>query len=195
MATAWASAAAYAQNIGIVCQKEGEAARERADEAAARLGKVLAAHKLDKLVNARNPLDLTPMATDQAYEECVRVLLDSPDVDAVIASLVPLTPAMLTTPKEITKPGSLVERLPKILAGTDKPVIVNVDSGPLYEPMVNALRAAGVPVFRSCDQAVRVLGRYICQRVRGRARRVATMDADAVPTPEAAADITQPAKA
>ena len=67
------------------------------DASKQRLVQVLAAHKLDKLVNARNPLDVTPMAADQAYEDCVRVLLESPDVDAVVASLVPLTPHMLTT--------------------------------------------------------------------------------------------------
>ena len=156
---------------------------------------VLARHKLDKLVNARNPLDLTPMATDQAYEECVRVILESPDVDAVVASLVPLTPAMLTTPDEIGKPGSLVERLPKLFAAARKPVVVNIDSGPLYEPMVKALRATGVPVFRSCDGAVRALGRYLCQRVPPATLRTATMDVSAVPVAGAPAKAKERAKA
>ena len=66
-------------------------------EARERLVSALTTHKLNKLVNARNPLDLTPMANEQAYEDCLRVLLDSPEVDALVASLVPLTPAMLTT--------------------------------------------------------------------------------------------------
>jgi indolepyruvate ferredoxin oxidoreductase beta subunit len=129
-----------------------------------RLVAVLAAHKLDKLVNARNPLDVNPMASDQVYEDCLRVLLESPEVDAVVASLVPLSPQMLTTPEEIAQPGSLVERLPKLFARATKPVVVNVDAGSLYEPMVKALRAAGVPVFRSADEAVRALGRYLCHR-------------------------------
>ncbi|MCK4343555.1 MAG: indolepyruvate oxidoreductase subunit beta [Phycisphaerae bacterium] len=134
------------------------------DTSKGKLSKVLAKYKLDKLVNARNPLDLTPMASDEAYEECVRVILESPEVDALVASLVPLSPAMLTTPDEIEQPGSLVERLPKLFAAADKPVIVSIDSGSLYEPMAQAIRAAGVPVFRSCDQAVRSLGRYLCHR-------------------------------
>ena len=134
------------------------------DESKQKLVQVLTGHKLGKLVNARNPLDLTPMATDQAYAECVRVVLDSPDVDAVIASLVPLTPSMLTTPDEIAKPGSLVELLPKLFAASDKPVVVNVDAGNLYEPMARALRLAGLSVFRSCDQAAHALGRYLCHR-------------------------------
>ena len=134
------------------------------EQSRANLTGTLAKFKLDKLVNARNPLDLTPMASDEVYEQCVRVMLESSDVDAVVASLVPLTPAMLTTPAEIEQPGSLVERLPKLISQTDKPVVVSVDSGSLYDPFVKALRAAGVPVFRSADRAVAVLGRYLCQR-------------------------------
>jgi len=140
----------------------------------ARLREVLATHKLDKLVNARNPLDVTPMATDQAYEDCLRVLLESPEVDAVIASFVPLSPAMLTTPTEITCAESVAQRLPKLFAAAGKPLVVSVDSGPLYEPLVRSLRSAGLPVFRSADQAVRALGRYLCQS--GRCGRVQSAD-------------------
>lgn len=160
-----------------------------------KLVQVLAAHKLDKLVNARNPLDVTPMATDQAYEECVRVLLECPDVDAVVAALVPLSPAMLTTPDEIAKPGSLAERLPRLFADARKPVVVSIDSGSRYEPLAQALRAAGVPVFRSADQAVRTLGRYLCQRVQWQQARIATMDAHEVSMPEASSEAMENAKA
>jgi len=130
-----------------------------------RLVAVLARYKLEKLVNARNPLDVTPMAADQAYEDCLRVLLDSPDIDAVLASFVPLAPGMLTTPDQIGNPDSLAQRLPKLLATTDKPVVLNVDSGSRYEPLVATLRAAGLPVFRSCDEAMRAFGRYLCHRM------------------------------
>lgn len=133
-------------------------------ESKRRLADVLAQYRLDKLVNARNPLDLTPMASDEAYEQCLRVMLDSPEVDAVLASFVPLSPAMLTTPEEIENPGSLAERLPKLYAEADKPVVVSVDSGPRYDALAGAIRSAGVPVFRSCDQAIRSLGRYLCYR-------------------------------
>ncbi len=164
------------------------------DKAKQQLGNVLTRFKLDQLVNTRNPLDLTPMATDEVYEECVRVMLENPEIDAVVASLVPLTPAMLTTPDEIGKPGSLAERLPKLLAETSKPVVVNVDSGSLYEPLVKALRAAGVPVFRSCDQALQALGRYLCARVPREVSHVSSMDAAAVPVADSTPRSTAPAK-
>ena len=129
-----------------------------------KLSETLAKFKLDKLVNARNPLDVTPMATDEAYEHCVRAMLEAPEVDGVVASLVPLTAMMLTAADEITKPGSLAERLPRLFAGASKPVVVSIDSGELFDPFVKAIRAAGVPVFRSCDQALRSLARYLCYR-------------------------------
>lgn len=165
------------------------------DTSKQQLATVLGRFKLDALVNARNPLDLTPMATDEAYEQCVRVMLDSADVDAVVASFVPLTPAMLTTPDEIGKPGSLAERLPKLFAEARKPVVVSVDSGPRYDALVRALRAAGVPVFRSADQAVRTLGRYLSHRLHRRTARAATMAAAAVPTPAGHAGATRPVHA
>lgn len=140
------------------------------DGTRARLVEALARHKLDALVNARNPLDVTPMASDAAYEDCARVLLAAEEIDAVVASAVPLTPAMLTTPDEITRPGSLGERLPRLLRQTDKPLVAVIDCGELYNPLVRMLRAGGAPVFRSADQAVRTLGRYLCYRLERAAR-------------------------
>lgn len=130
----------------------------------ARLCDALKSHGLERLVNARNPLDLTPMATDAAYEDCVRILLEAEEFDAVVVSTVPLTPAMKTTADELREPGSLAERLPRLFAETDKPLIFVVDCGPVYDPLARAIRAAGIPVFRTCDQAIRSLGRYLCHR-------------------------------
>jgi indolepyruvate ferredoxin oxidoreductase beta subunit len=132
----------------------------------AKLVEALARHKLDKLVNARNPLDLTPMAGDQAHEDCIRVLLESEELDAVIASFVPLSPVMLTTASEIEHSGSIGARLPKLLAEANKPLVSVIDCGAQYEPLVALIRAGGVPVFRSADQATRSLGCYLCHRTR-----------------------------
>ncbi|MBU0638467.1 MAG: indolepyruvate oxidoreductase subunit beta [Planctomycetes bacterium] len=143
---------------------------------------VLERHKLAGLVNARNPLDLTPMSSEQVYEDCLRVLLDSDEVDAAIVALVPLTPALLTTPAEIDQPGSLVERLPRVFAESKKPLIVVIDSGSHYDPLARALRSQGVPVFRTCDQAIRSFGEYLCHRTRGATIRTASADARAIGT-------------
>jgi indolepyruvate ferredoxin oxidoreductase beta subunit len=131
----------------------------------ARLAVVLEESGLAGLANARNPLDITPMAGEDAYEGTIRVLLESDEVDALVVGVVPLTAALATGADEIEDPGSLAQRLPRILAEAEKPMIVVMDSGPRYDPLMRALRLGGVPVFPSADQAIRSLGRYLCHRV------------------------------
>ena len=55
--------------------------------------------------------------------------------------------------------------MPALLENVDKPVIGVVDSGRLYDPMVDALEEGGVPVFRSSDRAVGALAKYIHYRL------------------------------
>lgn len=135
----------------------GETSRQR-------LSECLAKHDLSALVNTRNPLDLTPMADDAAYEQCVRLFLDAEEVDAVVVGCVPLTGRLLTTPEEIVRSGSLGERLSRTFRESVKPMIAVIDSGPRYDALAGAIGASGMPVFRSADQAIRSLGRYLCHR-------------------------------
>ncbi len=134
------------------------------DTARQRLSETLAKHRLDNLVNASCPLDLTPMANDEAYEDCIRVMMEDDDIDAVVVGCVPLSPQLLTTPDELSNPGSLVARVPRIFAEYDKPLIFVVDCAAPYDKFARMVREAGVPVFRSADQAIRSLGRYLCHR-------------------------------
>jgi acyl-CoA synthetase (NDP forming) len=137
-----------------------------------RLQKALAAGKLDSLVDVRNPMDLTPMANDQAHEDVVRAFIDDPEVDVVLCATIPLTPAMATlaegVPEEesIRAPGSLVNRLARVLPTTDKPIVVSIDCGTPYDPMARALEEKGLPTFRSADTAIRTIGLYREQKQR-----------------------------
>jgi acyl-CoA synthetase (NDP forming) len=135
------------------------------EDSVTRLGDALKEHGLDRLVNARNPLDITPMASDEVYEAAIRVLLESDDVDAIVVGVVPLTVALKTAPGELEHEDSVAGRLSRLFAETHKPLVAVVDSGPRYDSFVRALRVAGIPVFPSADQAIRSLGRYLCHRV------------------------------
>jgi acyl-CoA synthetase (NDP forming) len=135
-----------------------------ADSTAVRLSAVLRGHGLGRLANACNPLDITPMAGELAYEETVRLLLEADEVDAVVVGVIPLSAALKTVPGELEDEDSLAFRLPALFAAADKPMIVVVDSGPRFDPLVRSLRLGGVPVFPSADQAIRSLGRYLCHR-------------------------------
>lgn len=132
----------------------------------ARLQAALVQGRVDGLVDVRNPLDLTPMADDRAHEEVVRAFLDDPETDLVLCATIPLTPAMATLDRgvpeaeSIRSEGSLVNRLARVLGETDKPLVVSIDSGPVFDPMARAFEEKGLPCFRSADRAVRAMGLY-----------------------------------
>jgi acyl-CoA synthetase (NDP forming) len=126
--------------------------------------------RLDSLVDVKNPLDLTPMATDAVWGVCVQALLADPAVDAAIVSIVPLTAAMQTLPagpghkEDLTAPTAICAQLAALRAASSTPFICAVDSGVLYDPLVRTLEAAGIPVFRYADEATRYLRRHLCPR-------------------------------
>ena len=107
-----------------------------------------------------NPLDLTPMASDATYADAVTAVLDDPGVDVAVIGCVPFTPSLQTLPDQVGTPGSLPTRL-AALAKHPTPWVAVVDGGKLYDPMADHLAAAGIPVLRSMDRAVRLLGRYL----------------------------------
>lgn len=136
----------------------------------ARLQAALADFHLDALVDVHNPFDLTPMAGDEAHEAVMRAFIEEEDVDAILCATVPLTPAMDTLFADDTAAqsdaaaSSLIGRLARLRAETDKPIAVSIDAGHLFDPMARAIEALGLPVFRSADRAVRALGRYARQK-------------------------------
>ncbi|MEJ2581336.1 MAG: acetate--CoA ligase family protein [Acidobacteriota bacterium] len=136
----------------------------RTDEA---LAKVLADNRLAGLVDVKNPFDITPMAGDTVYTDILVEVLGDDGVDAAVVGIVPLTPALQTlAPGEghresILDPGSIAQLLPGVAKSSDKPVIAVVDSGVLFDPLVEALRAGGLPVFRSADRAVKALCKWV----------------------------------
>lgn len=136
------------------------------DSAREQIVAVMEKSRLTGLVNVRNPLDLTPMAGEAAYEGAARAMLDCEGIDAILVSAVPLTPALTATVEELAGHESLAEVLARLGAYSDKPIAAVVDSGPVYQPFVRRLRESGIPVFRSADQAMRSLGRYLTHRAR-----------------------------
>ncbi|MCX5788841.1 MAG: hypothetical protein NTX64_10105, partial [Elusimicrobia bacterium] len=108
----------------------------------------------------RNPLDMTPMAPDDAIAKVCEAALASPAVDAAIVSPVPLTPTMKTLPEE-----GLEKSLPALLAplakSSGKPVLFCVASGELYDDYVRLAQARGLPTFRAADRAMRAYAKFV----------------------------------
>jgi acyl-CoA synthetase (NDP forming) len=120
---------------------------------------------LPKIAHASNPVDATPMADTPAFVEAASALLDDPGVDLLLVSPVPVTPALdILAPdpfgahaENLFGRTSLAQELLRLFRGTKKPVVVNVDSGRLYDDFVMVLQRGGIPVYRKIDRASRAL--------------------------------------
>ncbi|MFA6317715.1 MAG: acetate--CoA ligase family protein [Elusimicrobiota bacterium] len=134
-----------------------------------RLGAALTEFGLDAIIDVRNPLDVTPMASDAALIKLADAALASDEVDVLLLSPVPLTPAMQTLPageghKEDFTKSSLVKELKGLMERHKKPILFCVASGHLYDPYVKAAQDAGAASFRAADRAARALSRYLSSR-------------------------------
>ena len=167
-------------NAGFECvimadSLEGEGAKLElagfSPETAARIREALHPLGIDKLQDVHDPLDVTPVADDAAFMGCVEAILSDPSVDVAVISPVPMTPAMRTLAPSsegglgILDPASFAQRIVALFRRTDKPFVVNIDAGKLYDPLCGLLEEAGIPVFRRSDEALRFLRRYVAARL------------------------------
>lgn len=116
-----------------------------------------------------NPVDATPMAPTPAYGRASAAILACAGVDAAILSAVPVTPALETLEsvsdgshrEDLQREGSLGRQWLQIVGASEKPVVVVIDSGRLYDPLCRQLEAGGIPVFRKIDRAARALAAFL----------------------------------
>jgi acyl-CoA synthetase (NDP forming) len=147
---------------------DGVAGRISADmspELAASMAKTLKEFRLDSIVDAKNPLDITPMASDDAIGGIIKAALFSDEFSGALVSMVPLTPAMNTLPKGAAWPDDMDKSFLKAAAETaraaKKPLIFCVAAGTIYEPYCAYAESLGLPVFRSSDRAVKIYKKYL----------------------------------
>lgn len=124
---------------------------------------------LPGIAHAANPVDATPMADTPAFVEAAAAMLDDPEVDMLLVSPIPVTPALdILAPdpfgahsENLFSKGALAQELLRLFRATKKPVVVNVDSGRLYDDFVMVLQRGGIPVFRKIDRASRALAALV----------------------------------
>lgn len=168
MSSAGFECVAFADNLGSL-----ELARF-SPETTPRLEKVFAKARISEIVDVHNPIDLTPMADDEAYEESFRAVLADPGVDCGVVGIVPLS-AMINTlaaspsshKEDVTRDDSLAGRYGRLIKETEKPWVAVVDAGDLYDPLARELLARGVPTFRSADSALKMLNLWVAARSKG----------------------------
>jgi acetyltransferase len=116
---------------------------------------LLEAHKLQELVNPRLPLDVTPMADEEAYLACCRLALGTA-ADTVVVGLVPLTMRLDTT--DPARMEAFAHSLLALARESGKRLGVVVEGGPLFEAYRQTFMRAGLPLFLSMERALLGLG-------------------------------------
>ena len=125
---------------------------------------------LPPMVVADPLLDLTPMADDATFENCIQTVLASNAVDALLISIVPQSALLHTTDDEIQhNPDNIAARIIRLVHQHKKPAVVsvNVISGAdaLYNRLGKTLDAGGVPTFLTADRAMFCLNAFIRYRL------------------------------
>jgi acyl-CoA synthetase (NDP forming) len=127
---------------------------------------------LPGIVDVHNPVDATPAITTERYGRCVAAILEDPGVDCALVSNVASTPFQENLPpgpghhEDIAREGSHPNTIIRLFRATGKPMVVCMNEGAFYDPCVEMMERAGVPVFRKIDRAIGALGTFVLLRGR-----------------------------
>ena len=119
------------------------------------------------IVDVHNPVDATPVTPTESYVAIARALAEDPGVEALVVAGVPATPYLDSLPRgeghreDVEGEEGLATLLAAFFRSTSKPVVFSVDAGALYDPLVAAMRRAGLPTLRRVDRATRALARFV----------------------------------
>jgi len=108
-------------------------------------------HGLQDLVTPHLPLDLTPMAGERAFLDCLRLLAASA-ADSLVVGLVPFTQYLETSDE--SRMTAFAASLAAVARESGKRLGVSVDSGTEFEAFRQSLMKAGLPVFPSMERAL-----------------------------------------
>jgi len=119
---------------------------------------------------AESLLDLTAMASDEMFEQCIDAFLASPHVDALCISIVPHAVVIHTTDEEIDSyKENIAARIVNLVHRYRKPTVVsvNVVSGAdaAYNKFGQLMDSGGVPTFLTAERAMTCLNEFIRYRL------------------------------
>jgi acyl-CoA synthetase (NDP forming) len=115
------------------------------------LGSILERHGMQGLVAASNPLDLTPMADEAVYFDCVEAMIGF-GAGVVMLGLVPLSEQLDT--HQLTQAEAFAARLRSLAQSTGRLIGVVIDAGMPYQSYKAVFERQGFPVFDGMDMGV-----------------------------------------
>jgi len=125
------------------------------------LSTVLKKHQLSELVASVNPLDLTPMADEAVYYDCVKSMINF-GAGVVILGLVPLSNSLDTQQLDVA--AAFAKDLQNLVTQSGKVIGIVVDAGMPFQQYKQVFERHGLPVFDGMDKAV--LGINVLKRSR-----------------------------
>ncbi len=115
------------------------------------LAQILKKHHLHGLVAPSNPLDLTPMANEAAYFDCVTSMLEF-GAGVVILGLVPLSEQLDT--EQLNQAEIFAEKLKNLAIASGRLIGIVIDAGVPYEQYKKVFERHDFPVFDGMDMGV-----------------------------------------
>jgi acyl-CoA synthetase (NDP forming) len=117
-------------------------------------------------VKAGPLLDLTGMASDKMFEQCVDVLLVSNSVDALCISIVPQASDIHTTDEEMERcEENVAVRIVRTAHAHGKPVVLSANvvsgAGASYNRFGQVLEKGGIPTFFTAERAMVCLNEFM----------------------------------
>jgi len=148
-------------SVDILGDNDANTLYELSAENNQQLTEVLTQHQLNGLVAAVNPLDLTPMANEEVYFDCVESMVNF-GVKVVMLGLVPLSNQINTTHLKFAT--EFAKKLAQLIAKKKCLIGVVIDAGIPFQEYKQVFEQAGLPVFDGMDKAV--LGINVLKRSR-----------------------------
>ena len=115
------------------------------------LREVLQRHDMQGLVAASNPLDLTPMADEAVYLDCVKAMIEF-GAGVVMLGLVPLSEQLDT--HELTRAEVFAGKLKSLAQSSGRLIGIVIDVGVPYQRYKAVFERQGFPVFDGMDMGV-----------------------------------------
>ena len=117
---------------------------------------------LPPIVGVNPILDLTPMADDELFANCIEAVLEDENVDTVFVSIVPHTAQLRTGLENLDDfRANIADRIVEMRNRFDKPIVVSVNAGIMYSHLGEILTDGGVPAYTTAERAMYCLNRFI----------------------------------
>jgi acyl-CoA synthetase (NDP forming) len=106
-------------------------------------------------------LDLTPMTDDVGYAAYIDAVLSDPGVDCMFVAIVPHVESLKTVADNYLDEDALAPLLVKTSKRHQKPIVVSVNAGKHFSPLVQYLEENGLPVYGDIRSAIRSLDAFV----------------------------------